>query len=151
MLFNASPHAQQHQDRRNQDRPQRNGQNGEIKGGPSGRRDGGQFQDQQQISRQPMVLVETSSPVGAAQDQSREKVLHDAAEGLENNQNIRDQAENPMGRGQSRVIALVHLDDDEGGDKGDQTDGLQGVVHASAQSLLLGSDSGLENECGLDL
>lgn len=56
-----------------------------------------------------------------------------------------------MRRNESRVIALVDLDDEEGCEEGEKADGLDGEMDACSDEFLAGCGGRLEDESALDL
>lgn len=94
-----------------------------------------------------MVLVDRLGVVDASEDR-RDVVLGDADEGLEDEEDVGEQAEDGV-RG-AEVLAVVGdfvvFDDDEAGDEGEDAGAVEDGVDAGALLLLLGGVGRLEDE-----
>ena len=90
-----------------------------------------------------MVLVEALSTVHTAQDLNGDEVLHNATERLKDNDDVGDETQHAVRGSEASMVAFVDFDDDEGGDEGEQADGLDDVMDDSSQALLVRGSGGL--------
>ena len=110
-----------------------------------------QLKNQQYIPRHTMILVNLLSRINTPKNPDREEVLHNAHRSLKNDKYIGNQTQHAMRGGESWMVALVDLDDEEGCDEREQTNGLDRVVDATSGEFLAGSAGWLEDEGCLDL
>lgn len=122
-----------------------------VEARPCGRHESAQLEKQQEVSRCPMVLVHPFPTIDAAQDLDGIEVLHQASSCLQDNQNIRDEADDPVRRCQACMVALVDFDGEKGDDKSEQAERLDGVVDVCSSAFLGGQTGWLEDQTGLDL
>lgn len=114
------------------------------------RRNGGKAQSQQYIPAHAMILVNTLRVIHAP-EHTRDVILCDAHDGLQEEENVGDQAEDGVGGFEvcAAVGDFVVFDDDEGGEEGEDGGHVEGGVDVGALSLLLGGMGWLKEENGL--
>lgn len=151
VLPNACPHSQDHQDSGHKHHPQLDAECVLVVGRLRGSRDGRQLQHEQDIAADPVVLVHLLAVLHAAKDRHGQEVLGNPNQRLQNDDDIGDQAQDTVRGGQSRVIALVDLDEDKGCDKGERAHSQQSEVYAGSQGFLLRCCRGLQNQNCLHL
>lgn len=112
---------------------------------------GRQHGQQDDIAADAVVLVQLLGVLHAAV-QLRHEVLRDADDGLDDGEDVRDQAEDGVRRFEVRAVVreLVVLDHDQAGDGAEQRDVVERRVRVGAFLLLLCRVRGLEDKDALD-
>lgn len=151
MLLDPGADASDHKHGRHEHRPQLDAQHAQVVGRLRGGGDGGQLQQQNQIPAQTMVFVHLFRGLDAPKDERGEEELRAADGGLQHDDDVRDEAQDGVGRLETglRMRGLVELDDDEGGEEGQVGQGDQAKVGEGAAFLLDGRARGLQDEDGL--
>ena len=145
MLLDPRPKTSNNQHRRHHHSPERNMQIIDIKRCLHRRNDGPQLQNQQRISQRTVILVHTFPPRHAPKSPDGEKILCQASQRLQDDQDIGYQAQHAVWGGKACMIAFVDFDGDEGHDEGEQAERLDGVVEAGSGLFLECRASRLEN------
>jgi hypothetical protein len=110
---------------------------------------GRQHQQQHNVPTQAMILVQLLR-VGLAAIHLGHKVLREAHESLQEQENVGDEAQNSVGRLKVSVVAFIDLDDDEAGYGGGKGHVIESGVRVGAGFLLRRSMGWLEDEDALD-
>lgn len=126
-------------------------QGGDIKRRPSGCHERRQLENEQGVSRSPMVFVHLPPAVHAPQNPDGKEILHQTSHRLQNDQNIRCQADYAVGGRQACMVALVDFDGKKGQNEPEQTEGLDVVVDACSSAFLGWQAGWLQNKACLDL
>lgn len=94
-----------------------------------------------------MVLVNRLGVINAA-EQTRDIVLRDAHQGLDEEENVDDQAQDVMGGSKMGAIVgkFVIFDDNESGQECEDTGAIKDRVDGGALFFLRGGVGGLEDE-----
>lgn len=114
-------------------------------------RDSRQLQHEHYISADAVILVDLLAIVYAAEDDDGEEILRDAHGGLQEDQDIGDEAHDAV-HGVEAVFwvgGFVYLDDDKGGYEAEVGEGEKAEVGQGAAALLGRGVGWLEDEDGL--
>lgn len=112
--------------------------------------DGDETHEQDEVAAHAVVLVDFLGVVDAT-EQGRDVVLGDSDDGLEEEEDVGDEAKDGV-RGLEVVAAVgdfVVFDHDEGGDEGEDRGQVEDGVEVGALFLLLGRVGRLQEEDGL--
>lgn len=122
-----------------------------IKPGLRGSDDGRKLQQKENIARDTVVLIDLFPVLDAAKNPSRKPELSHANESLQDDDDVCNEAQDSMRRGQARMVALVDLDNGKCSDKGTQTEDQHGEMDVGPYGLLARRRRGLENQNRLHL
>lgn len=110
---------------------------------------GNEKHDSRHVAAEAVVFVDGFGVVDAAV-QGREVKLGEANQGLQKHQDVGGKADDGVGgfKVGAMVAGLVVVDDNEAGEESEKASPIENAVDVSAESLLLGSVGGLDDQYG---
>lgn len=150
LLLDSGKYTDQSQDGRNENGPQLNVQHKKVVARLRGGSHGGQRQHEDEVAGHAVIFVNLLCAVDTAPEAGGE-VLREANNGLDDDQDVSDDAENGMG-GLKMVEAaagLVDLNDNQASDEGDDAQLVEAKVDVGTMALLLSRVRGLQDQDAL--